>query len=74
MSGYGGERIPIDELAQMETEATGQAKNLKLDTGKYRYWLSRCGVSDGATYAASIEELQDGRWVTIDQYGEPFER
>jgi hypothetical protein len=58
----------------MLTLAQGQAENLKHDTGTLRYWLMRCGVSDGATYAASIEMLTDGRWEVVDTYGEPFER
>ena len=59
---------------EMPTLAQGQAEDLKHDTGEYRYWLMRCGTSDGATYAASVEMLDAGRWITVDTYGEPFDR
>ncbi len=60
----------LEELEGMDTLATGQADDLKVDTGQYRVWLSRCTVDDGEPYdnKVSVEELIDGRWITVEYY------
>ncbi len=50
-------------LEQMETITQGHTANLKIDDGKSRYWLNRCGPEDGETHRVDVEELQNGRWV-----------
>ena len=57
-------------LSEMETISTAQADDLKLDTGNFRYWLSRCTVADGEPYdnKVTIEELIDGRWIKHSHY------
>lgn len=69
------------ELESLPTLSQGQADDLKFqflgDAGfgpgegdAWRVWLCRCGIEDGMPYehTASIEELQDGRWVTVLEY------
>jgi hypothetical protein len=59
-----------EELENLPTLATGQADNLKIDTGTIRVWLCRCGIADGMPYdnAITVERLINGRWVEVDQY------
>lgn len=63
-------RYSLSELESLPTLSTGQADDLKVDTGKARVWLSRCGVEDGEPYAnkVTVEKLRDGRWVTVEEY------
>ncbi len=63
-------RYTLKELQVLPTLATGQADDLKIDTGSVRVWLSRCTREDGEPYdnKVSVEEYQNGRWVTIEQY------
>ena len=51
------------ELRKMKTLSTGQADDLKIDTGETRIWLSRCTVADGEPYnnKVTVERLVDGR-------------
>lgn len=59
-----------DEIRDLPTLATGQADNLKIDTGEMRVWLCRCGIADGMSEEdmITIEELQDGCWITVSEY------
>lgn len=63
-------RYTADELRNLPTLATGQADDLKVDTGDTRVWLCRCGVADGMPYenAISVESLVDGQWVDVEMY------
>ena len=58
------------ELEDMETLSTGQADDLKIDTGNVRVWLSRCGVEDGEPFdnKVTVEHLAEGRWETVEEY------
>jgi len=60
----------LSELEAMPTLATGQADDLKVDTGAKRVWLSRCTIEDGEPFnnKVTVERLQDGRWVTDEEY------
>lgn len=54
-----------------ETLSTGQADDLKLETGQgYRFWLSRCGVEDGEPYehTITVEYEENGSWVNVCRY------
>lgn len=64
------EEFTISELDAMPTVSSGHMHNLKYDDGRVRYWLSRMSVEDGETNAIYVEELQDGRWVDVHQYGD----
>jgi hypothetical protein len=69
-------RYSWQELADYPTECVGQTDNLKLDTGKYRWWLARTTLEDGdiSDHRVSVEEYNDGRWTTIMDYdGETLE-
>jgi len=62
--------LPVTHMYYWPTICVGQASDLKLDTGKYRYWLARCGPDDGNEgFPIEVEELIDGRWETIGGYG-----
>jgi hypothetical protein len=58
------------DLESMPTLSEGWADDLKIDTGALRVWLSRCGLEDGAEFAAgvTVEVLCKGRWNTIKTY------
>ena len=60
----------LEELEDMETLQEGYADDLKLEEDGYRVWLSRVGIKDGMTYnnMVTVEELQNGSWVTIYEY------
>ena len=63
-------RIAWDDLIDRPTLSTGQADNLKIDTGKTRYWVSRCGIADGLStdHLVTVERLTAGRWEAVDEY------
>ncbi len=63
-------RYTASELRELPTLATGQADSLKVDTGAHRVWICRVGIEDGMPYddGVTVEELQDGRWVTVEEY------
>lgn len=63
-------RYTADELRTTPTLATGQADDLKVDTGRTRVWLSRCSVEDGEPFndKVSVEILVDGCWLTAEEY------
>ena len=63
-------RYSLDYLESLPTLNQGHTCDLKLDNGKRRVWLSRCGVDDGLPYdnMVTVEKLQDGRWVTVSTY------
>jgi len=65
------EQFTVAELDAMSTISSGHMHDLKHDDGQLRYWLSRMSVEDGEVAAIYVEELQDGRWVDVHQYGEP---
>lgn len=57
-------------LARLPTLATGQADDLKVDTGTERVWLSRCTMDDGepCDNKVTVERLEGGRWVEVEFY------
>ena len=60
----------LKELESLPTLSVGQAEDLKIEDGKTRVWLSRCGVEDGEPYNNKVTEEQylNGRWVTARTY------
>jgi hypothetical protein len=63
------------ELQAMPTLSTGQADDLKVDTGTERVWLSRCTVADGEPYdhKVTVESLEQSEtwgtnWVVEEEY------
>ena len=63
-------RYTLSELEVMPTIDQGHFDNLKIQTPTHRVWLSRCGVADGMPHdhGVTVEQLQAGRWVKIDEY------
>lgn len=63
-------RYTTDDLRRLPTLCVGQADSLKIDNGKTRVWLCRCGIADGMPYdnAVTIEKLIDGQWTEVEQY------
>lgn len=59
-----------EELNALPTLSVSQADSLKVDTGKIRVWISRCGIADGEPYdnKVTIERLVNGRWEIFDTY------
>jgi hypothetical protein len=70
------ERYTAAELEAMPTLATGQADDLKKegedDRGRFRIWLSRCGVEDGEPYPNKVTveryDVLTQRWVEDERY------
>lgn len=58
----------VEELEALPTLCVGQADNLKVDDGKERVWLARCGAEDGQVYQINHETLINGRWVVTSEY------
>ena len=58
------------ELRKLPTLCVGQADNLKIDDGKTRVWLCRCGIQDGMPFnnAITVETLTNGRWEETETY------
>ncbi len=58
------------ELKKLPTISSGQFDNLKIDDGRNRIWLCRCGIADGMPYNNQIthEKLIDGRWEEMEKY------
>lgn len=50
-------------LDDLPTKTQGQAADLKIDTGDWRVWLSRCGEEDGEFSPVQLEQRVNGRWV-----------
>jgi hypothetical protein len=69
MSTNANDYDPAD-LEDLPTLATGQAADLKIDTGTVRVWLSRCGPKDGETRPVQVEILRNGRWIDADEEGD----
>lgn len=65
-----GDRPSAAELRRLPTISESQTDNLKIDNGRFRAWLSRMTTADGMPYnnQVTIEELQAGRWVTVEEY------
>jgi len=65
-----GEYYRTSELAELPTLAVGQEADLKIDTGKVRIWLSRCGIVDGARWdnEVTVERFDGGKWVVVERY------
>jgi len=65
-------RYKVEDLKAMPDLAIGQADSLKVDTGDFRVWLSRCDEADGALTSDSVsyERLVDGRWVSCNETGD----
>ncbi len=73
-SELGGQEYEIyskEELDAMPTLAEGQAHDLKVDEGGFRWWLSRMTEEDGEECAVYVEARIGGRWVDVHCYGEP---
>jgi hypothetical protein len=66
----GSPQYSLKEFQNMETISQGQADDLKIETPDTRVWLSRMTVEDGALFdnGVTIEKLQDGSWVVVDEY------
>ena len=64
------DRPTAQELSKRSTLATGQADDLKVDTGDVRFWLSRTGLADGEPFenTVTIELLEDDGWTTYLRY------
>lgn len=58
------------DLEDMPTLSVGQADDLKIDEGKRRVWLCRCGIADGMPYnnQITIERYIDNKWQTVETY------
>ena len=59
------------DLKSLRTLRTGQTCDLKIDTGKVRVWLCRCGIADGMPYdnQVTVEHYDQGAgWQTVDEY------
>lgn len=63
-------RYSLAALKKMPTKDWSHFDNLKYDDGKYRVWLSRMTVADGAPYdnQVTVEQNKNGVWTQIDQY------
>ena len=59
--------IDYQQLEAMPALCTGQAADLKIDTGNVRVWLSRCSIADGELDPVQVEVLdeENGRWVEV---------
>lgn len=51
-------------LASMPTLCQGQNDDLKIDTGRVRYWLSR----EPGSNTVFVEHLVAGRWINLSNY------
>jgi hypothetical protein len=63
--------LKLRYLKRLPTLCVGQADDLKIeDKGRYRVWLSRCGVEDGEPYPnkVTVEVWRDGEWVQERTY------
>jgi hypothetical protein len=64
----------LEELEAMNTLATGQADNLKIEDMEagLRVWLSRCTVEDGEPYNNKVTveqyDFSAHRWETTEEY------
>ena len=64
------ERYTPEELAEMPTLNSGHWADLKVEDGKFRWWLSRMTLADGATHAVWVDELLPRQgWQQVHQYG-----
>jgi len=61
-------RIHLRTAATLEQ---GQFDDLKLETSKYRVWVSRMTTEDGASVdnKVTIEKLVKGTWKVLDRKG-----
>lgn len=57
-------------LAKQPTLSVGQADDLKVEAGGFRYWLARCGPEDGEEWQVHVERFDDGRWCNLLSYRE----
>lgn len=55
----------LDTLGALETLATGQTADLKIDTGELRVWLSRMEPHEEPP--VTVEGLANGRWSTLHE-------
>lgn len=60
-------KLTVSDLKKLPTLSTGQADDLKIDTGTTRVWLARCGHPK-----ITFERLREGRWEACDAYGVPL--
>lgn len=62
----------LAELKALPTISTGQADDLKIDTGDVRVWLSRCSVEDGEPFNNKVTvEVYNARlkkWLEARKY------
>lgn len=68
-------RYTLNELETLPTLCVGQADNLKVEgednNGRYRIWLSRCGIADGEPYEnkVTVERCDSsGQWFDSQTY------
>lgn len=52
------------DLLDRPTLCQGQNEDLKIDTGRVRYWVERTPGSQ----MVSVEHLVAGRWLTLRRY------
>jgi len=67
-------QFTLAALEAAPTKSVGQADSLKIETGRTRVWLCRCGIADGMPYdnQITVERLVNGRWITSDTFeGKP---
>ena len=62
--------LSADELENMEAIVQGHADDLKIDDGRFKVWLCRCGIEDGMPYdnAVTIETVIEGKYVEVLMY------
>lgn len=60
----------ISELPNQPTLHSGHFDNLKYEDEKFRIWLSRMTIADGAPYnnEVTVEGLKQGRWETLYKF------
>lgn len=63
-SQYVSTRPSAAELRAKPTLCQGQNDDLKIDTGRVRYWITR----EPGDHTVSVEHLIGGRWITMQTY------
>ncbi len=59
-----------EALTALDSLHSGQVHELRIDTGDFRVWTSRCTLADGEPYehTVHVERLDDGRWIDLGHY------
>jgi len=63
------ERYSAEDLEAMPSLSSGHYDELKVEEGKFRWWVSRLTKADGQTYSISVEERLPQGWKVVHQYG-----